>query len=223
MGVLSVATPVSRAGYEVQILDQRIEPQWRRVLETALAGGLLCVGVSSMTGPQLRHALEVSRLVKEHGDIPVVWGGIHPSLLPEQTLENEYIDIVVQGEGEETFLELVQALAGRTSLQSVRGIWYKDNGHIRQTDARPVLDLNTQPPLAYDLIESRKYIRVMSGVEHLNFFTSRGCPHRYTFCFNTPFNNQSWRALAEQRDVQDGRAAGLLFLLHRQKELFTTI
>ena len=57
-----------------------------------------------MTEPQLQFALEISRIAKKYGNSPVVWGGVHPSLLPEQTLENENIDVVVQGEGEETFL-----------------------------------------------------------------------------------------------------------------------
>ena len=77
---------------------------------------------------------------------PVVWGGIHPSLLPAQTLENEDIDIIVQGEGEETFLELVQALDGKQPLSTVKGIWYKENGHIKSTGMRSFVDLNKQPP-----------------------------------------------------------------------------
>jgi radical SAM superfamily enzyme YgiQ (UPF0313 family) len=155
----------------------------------------ICVGVSSMTGPQLQFALEISRIAKKYGNSPVVWGGVHPSLLPEQTLENENIDVVVQGEGEETFLELVQALDGKRPLSSVKGIWYKENGHIKNTGIRPFVDLNQLPPLSYDLIDLGKYRRVLFGIPHQNFFTSRGCSRQCTFCFNTVFNRQRWRAM----------------------------
>jgi len=60
-----------------------------------------------MTGPQILYALEGCKLVKErYPDVPIIWGGIHASLLPEQTLENAYADIVVVEKREETFPEL---------------------------------------------------------------------------------------------------------------------
>ena len=97
MSLLCIATPVMDGGYDVKIIDQRVEPRWRSVLKEELRKDPICVGVSSMTGPQLRHALEISKIAKEYGNAPVIWGGIHPSLLPEQTLRNDNIDIVVQG------------------------------------------------------------------------------------------------------------------------------
>lgn len=202
MSLLCIATPVINAGYDVNILDQRIEPRWRSILKQELRKDPICVGISSMTGPQLRHALEISKIAKEYGNAPVVWGGIHPSLLPAQTLENEDIDIVVQGEGEETFLELVQALEGKRPLSTVKGIWYKENGHIKSTGTRPFIDLNKQPPLPYHLTDLRKYTRTMFGIEHLNFFTSRGCPHQCTFCVNAAFDKKRWRAMDPDLVVQ---------------------
>jgi anaerobic magnesium-protoporphyrin IX monomethyl ester cyclase len=195
LGLLSVATQVSLSGYPVRIIDQRVEPDWRSILTEELAQEPICVGISSMTGPQLQFALEISAIAKRYGNAPIVWGGVHASLLPEQTLQNEHIDIVVQGEGEETFLELVQALDGKRPLSAVKGIWYKENGAIKHTGNRPFVDLNQLPPLSYDLIDPAKYRRVMFGVPQQNFFTSRGCPHQCTFCYNTAFDRKRWRAM----------------------------
>ncbi|MGB7575272.1 MAG: radical SAM protein, partial [Thermodesulfobacteriota bacterium] len=189
-------------GYDVKIIDQRVEPGWRSILKQELQKDPICVGVSSMTGPQLRHALEISKIAKEYGNAPVIWGGIHPSLLPEQTLRNDNIDIVVQGEGDETFLELVQALEGKRPLSAVNGIWYKQNGHIKSTGTRSFVDLNKQPPLPYHLVELRNYTRTMFGIEHLNFFTSRGCPHQCTFCVNAAFDKKRWRPMDPDLVVQ---------------------
>ena len=88
----------------------------------------MCVGVTSTTGPQLRHALEVSQVVKARSDVPVVWGGIHATLLPEQTLERPEIDFVVQGEGERTFEELVAALERGGAVGDIAGVWRKEAG-----------------------------------------------------------------------------------------------
>ncbi len=195
MGLLCIATSADRAGYQIKIIDQRIESNWHTILMQELEKDPICIGISSSTGPQLQYALEISRIAKEYGNKPVVWGGVHPSILPEQTLQNEYIDIVVQGEGEETFLELVQALEGKKPLSTVKGIWYKENGLIKHTGIQPFIDLNIQPPLSYHLIELRKYIKTIFGTERLSFFTSRGCPHQCKFCFNTVFNRRRWRAM----------------------------
>jgi len=202
MGLVCIATPVLEAGYDVKIIDQRLEPDWRNILRSELDKNPVCVGISSTTGPQLRYALELSKIVKADGGAPVVWGGVHPSILPEQTLQNENIDIVVQGEGEETFLELVSALDKGTSLSAVKGIWYKDDGTIRSTGLRPFIDLDKQPPLAYHLVEPRRYIRKVFGVERLSFITSRGCPHGCTFCFNSVFDRRRWRSMDPDLAVQ---------------------
>jgi anaerobic magnesium-protoporphyrin IX monomethyl ester cyclase len=202
MSLLCIATPVVNAGYDVKIIDQRVEPKWRSILKEELRKDPICVGISSMTGPQLRYALEISKIVKAYGNSPVVWGGIHASLLPAQTLENENIDIIVQGEGEETFPDLVQALEDKRPLLTVKGIWYKENGHIKSTGMRSFVDLNKQPPLPYHLTDLRKYTRTMFGIEHLNFFTSRGCPHQCTFCFNAAFDKKKWRPMDPDLTVQ---------------------
>jgi len=195
MGPLCLAAPLRRRGYEVRILDQRVEPDWRAILRQELEKRPVCVGVSSMTGPQIRHALEVSRIAKAHGAAPVVWGGIHPTILPAQTLENESIDIVVQGEGEESFPELVDAIDEGRSLRGVRGIWFKEDGRILHTEKRPHTVLGEQPPLDYDLIDLKKYLRIISGVGHLNVLTSRGCTRACTFCFTAAAGSKRWRAM----------------------------
>jgi anaerobic magnesium-protoporphyrin IX monomethyl ester cyclase len=202
LSLLCMATPVINAGYDVKIIDQRVEPRWRSILKEELQKDPICVGVSSTTGPQLRHALEISKMVKEYGNSPVIWGGAHASLLSAQTLKHEHIDIVVQGEGEETFPELVEALDGKRPLSTVQGIWYKENGYIKNTGMRPFVDPNLQPPLPYELIDLRKCTRAMFGIEHLDFFTSRGCPHQCAFCYNADFHKKRWRPMDPDIAIQ---------------------
>lgn len=88
LSLLYPATQLARSGYRVQIVDQRIDRQWPRTLEQILRKGkVLCVGISSMTGFQIRGGLAASRIVKEISpETPVVWGGVHPSIMPEQTV-----------------------------------------------------------------------------------------------------------------------------------------
>lgn len=195
LGLLCVATPLVYYGYSVRVIDQRVDPHWFSSLEAELKFGPLCVGISSTTGPQLKHALEISRAVKKISNTPVVWGGVHASLLPEQTLQQPEIDFVVQGEGEETFLELVKALENKAPFRDIAGLWYKENGKTIHTSPRPFIDLNLQPPLEYDLVDVPQYVRTVFGVQRLSFSTSRGCAYPCAFCYNTTFNKRRWRAL----------------------------
>ena len=195
IGPLSVATPLDIAGYKVKIIDQWTEPNWEQILLAELKTKPICVGVTAMTGMQLLWALKASELVKRNSDVPVVWGGVHASLLPRQTLENPYIDIVVQGEGEETFFELVRALGNRQPLDMVKGIWFKDSGQIKQTLPRPFIDLNRQPLLSYHLFDLKSHMSSTFGVDALAFETSRGCPFDCAFCYNISFNQRKWRAI----------------------------
>ena len=195
LGILSVAAPLVRLGYSVRVIDQRTSPSWNSILKAELEGDPICVGISSTTGPQLKYALEATRFVKQHSPVPVVWGGVHASLLPEQTLKKNEIDYVVQGEGEITFKELVQALEKGSEVSGIAGLWYKENGKICRSSPRPFVDLNEQPPPAYDLVDISQYERTVFGVNRLSFSTSRGCTYPCAFCYNTSFNRRQWRAL----------------------------
>jgi len=201
VGLLSVATPLDEAGYQVRIIDQWTEPDWELSLLAELKTRPICVGVTAMTGGQLWWALKASEIVKRNSDVPVVWGGVHSSLLPQQTLENTYIDIVAQGEGEETFFELVRALANKDALNTVKGIWYKEDGQIKQTPPRPFIDLNRQPPLSYHLVNLKSHMLNVSGVDALRFEASRGCPFDCAFCYNTAFNKRQWRSMSTEQMI----------------------
>jgi len=100
LGILAVATPLLRAGYEVTLIDSTITPNFqKRVLDEVKDA--LCLGISLVTGPMIRETVAIARAVKEwNPEFPIILGGWHPSLLPKQTLEAECIDYVVRGQGE---------------------------------------------------------------------------------------------------------------------------
>ena len=193
--LICIGSPLVRKGYRVRIIDQRIECDWRTTLENELRKDPICVGVTSTTGPQLRHALEISRAVKESSDVPVVWGGHHATLLPEQTLEKPEIDYVVQGEGEVAFKALVKALEDGQSIEAIPGVWYTKNRRAGHTEPGPFVDLNLEPALEYDLVDVPRYRRTVFGIPRLSFSTSRGCSFPCSFCYSTIVHKRRFRAL----------------------------
>ena len=91
LGLLYCATPLVCQGYTVTIVDGFASPAWAHELADALRDKPLCFGVTCMTGPQILRALDACRRVRaRYPDVPIVWGGIHPTLLPEQTLDTRW-------------------------------------------------------------------------------------------------------------------------------------
>lgn len=197
LSLLGAAAKLDEAHYPVILIDQRISSDWKSDLNKALKQNPLCVGVTSMTGSQITYALEMSAYAKQHSSAPVAWGGVHASLFPLQTIKNSLVDLVVKGEGEETFLHLVSRLEQGQSLRGLEGVVYKDGDEIVENPDRPFLDLNTLPPMPYHLINVDQYLHRYFDEDHvLEVETSRGCPYNCTFCYNPLYSQQRWRALS---------------------------
>jgi anaerobic magnesium-protoporphyrin IX monomethyl ester cyclase len=127
LGILAVATPLLRNGYTVKLIDSTITPNYKQTVLEEVKDAL-CLAISLVTGPMIRETVEIARAVKAwNPDFPVVLGGWHPSLLPTQTLEAPFIDIVVRGQGEDSLLELVQHLENRAAIDLIPGIGFKRN------------------------------------------------------------------------------------------------
>jgi len=135
----------------------------------------------------------------------VVVGGIHPSALPQSTLADGMFDIAVIGEGEQTFLEIVDqyALDGgkltSTSLREINGIAYKKGKDIAITKERPLIeDIDTIPFPARDLFDMKSYLRpsqVIRGITKrtASILSSRGCPFSCVYCASHVVHKRRWR------------------------------
>jgi len=188
ISLLPIAFYLQRGGYEPVLFDARIEDYRKLSLKE-----VICVGISSMTGIQIANAIEITRHIRNvNSNIPIIWGGIHPTLLPEQTVSHNLVDIVVRGEGEATMLELVQHLDAGQPLRNVPGITYQENDYIVNNSDRDFIDLNELQYLPYELLDMEKYKNfILTNQFFLN--TSRGCPYNCAFCYNMSFNRRKWR------------------------------
>lgn len=194
LGLLSVASTIVD-DYEIKIIDQRLDDNWEEKVESESQNSI-CVGITSMTGEQILNGLEISKIVKKNTN--VIWGGIHPTILPKQTLENKSIDFTVIGEGEVTFPRLLKALKNKNKQEfnTIKGIGYKDASGTHINEWQNHLDLNNLPDLPYYLLEMDKYITKRDGFKRcLTLETSRGCPHNCTFCSNPIIHKRKWRSL----------------------------
>jgi radical SAM superfamily enzyme YgiQ (UPF0313 family) len=178
--------------------------------------------------------------VREHApDVKTIMIGGHVSALPEQTLREEAVDFVCQGEGPRTVLQLLEVLRAKAAeqLPEVEGLWYRDGSGVRQTRAAPLIkDLDAElPRLAWDLLPMDRYRahnwhcfgRLDRRQPYASIYTSLGCPYKCTFCcINAPFGAPSYRhrsaasvvaeldLLAERYGVQNVKILDEMFVLN---------
>ncbi|MFZ5351492.1 MAG: B12-binding domain-containing radical SAM protein [Bacillota bacterium] len=208
LSVLSLVSQFQPSEYEILVIDGRTDDWNKMNLKEWLDSDVVCIGVSAMTSYQIQDGLEFTKLVKGYNNkITVVWGGWHPSLMPEQTIKNELIDIVVTGQGEIAFRALVRVLAEGSDLKSVPNILYKDsNSKIVMNEKKPYLDLVLTNPIeqSYSYVNMERYVEPLWGSTRvIGYESSRGCPWSCSFCSIGSVYKKRWNALPAER-VVDG-------------------
>lgn len=173
------------------------------------------LAMSVMPGPQLVGAVPLTRRLKaRYPDIPMVWGGFFPSLYPKPVLNADYVDWIVRGQGEDTFLELLEVLEGRRDPKEVAGLGFRDGDRNHIGREREWKGPEELPPIPYHKIDVDDYIHpTFLGRRSAVHQSSIGCPYGCKFCgvisfwgrrqkFETPAHTEEQlRYLVEEHGV----------------------
>jgi anaerobic magnesium-protoporphyrin IX monomethyl ester cyclase len=157
----------------------------------------------------------ICKALKENTSSKVSIGGLHPSALPEQTLAEEDVDFVIEGEGPYTLVVLIHELRkGHSDYSSVPGLWYWDNEVIKHNPRAPLIDnLDEVLPIgAWDLLPMEKYRAhnwhcfddIENRMPYGAIYTSLGCPYSCIFCcINAPFGKPGIRYRSPELVVKE--------------------
>src|SRR3989338_454172 len=194
LSILYVGSALKKSGFEVKIyniLPNRIDDNIQEIIDP----DPLFVGFSVFTVIRTAVAARMSQNLKQRSpSLKIVWGGIHPSLVPRQCLEEDFVDMAVVGEGEETAVELALALKQGYGLKGIKGVGFKEEGEIFLNEARPLIKNLDNYGLDWSLINIRGCIdKTTDGLRSISYMTSRGCPFNCGFCYNLAFNKRRWR------------------------------
>jgi radical SAM superfamily enzyme YgiQ (UPF0313 family) len=177
LGLLAVGSALPQERYDVSITDARIEPGAEQTL-LERAKSAAAVGITVFSGPSIGMALRLSReLKKRFPMLPVIWGGWHPSILPEQCIESGAVDAVVIAQGEATFRDLLDVIDDRDRWTAIPGLCLKTNGTAQRTAARPLAKMDRFPAARYELLDVDTYFR-NKGKRQIDYSSSRGCPYK---------------------------------------------
>ncbi len=179
---------------DYQIFCQDVEDELVPTnLVKLLEGSSPVIGISCMVS-MLPFVLIGAREYKaERPDCKIILGGPGPSGVADAIISNlPWIDIVVKGEGEETLLDVVEAIRGNSSIEGIPGITYRDSDGVHSNPPRRrIHDLDRLRFPAYDRVDLSKY-------DKISIITGRGCPHRCSFCDVAPL----WHNKTQLRSVE---------------------
>jgi anaerobic magnesium-protoporphyrin IX monomethyl ester cyclase len=214
-GILYLADSLEKAGFSVRLMhEEGSKTNIRKLLALVSEEKPLLVGFSTFTAPSIIPTIQASMEIKKRHDIPIVWGGYHPTIAPEQTLMNDFIDLVTIGEGERTIVELANVLhehgMDTQELVKVAGIGFKENGEAVFTRPRPLIkNLDDIYPAWHHLdieryfYSGKNFYSGLRGEKVIALITSRGCPWRCGYCFNQAVNKRRFRAQSAQRVISE--------------------
>ena len=120
--------------------------------------------------------------------VPIICGGIHPTSLPEETIEEDCFDMICLGEGEGAMEDLLQRMREKKSYNDIKNLWVKDaTGHIHKNEKRPVI----RPLENLPNPDKSFFAKYGALTSRIMIMTTRGCPFACTFCINS-FRNAAY-------------------------------
>lgn len=201
LGLICIGSALEKAGYEVKILPTSRYENYKEIIEEECKNCLL-IGITVLT-LEVPHAIEISEFIKEKcPEIPVVWGGWHVTLFPEQTVESLLVDYVIVGDGDELIVELANNLRDKKKMKN----------HLL-TNKKHV-NMEKLPIPNYDLVMKLEEYFNEDLTDKFNEYldykirwfpyqSSRGCPGRCKFCINTVTNNRAFRKKSAEKAVSE--------------------
>lgn len=161
------------------------------------------------------HTTRFLARMKEEHDIPVICGGIHATLQPENAISPDCIDYIVVGEGEDVIIPLIDWVLNKNPIpdRTPVPVWYKKDGSIVKTSGNQLVDLSGLPYMNYDFYDERQFMRPFEGriTRSGDVHTMRGCPKRCSYCCNAELNKiyqkmegwTGWRTYTPERFVAE--------------------
>ncbi len=206
MNLLHLGTFLQGQGYEIKIIDCHVENDYKALIKSEIANAF-CIGISCMTA-QVKHGREIAAYIKQELKVetPIVFGGVHPTLYPKQTVVDFLVDYVIISEGEIPFHNLLQALENKeyAKIRIFPGVASVDeNGQVYVNNPAYTFDYRDMPEFDYSLINPKVIQVLKQNNDYFPLITSRGCPFKCAFCINVVTRNTKWRNFTTTRTIAE--------------------
>ncbi len=190
IGLALLGAVAESMGHRARILDIGLEKDPERVLRQTLesehfdVAGLSCMSVEFLGGLETANAIR-----KLSPETHIIFGGQHPTIMPEMAMKADCVDSICLGEGEDVWSDFLARMAAGQELDGIDGLWFRRRGEVVRNQPRQTyVDVDAVPMPAYHLLEIERYFDIdfvrFPTVDRraIQIFTSRGCPYRCIYC-----------------------------------------
>ena len=196
LGLGYLAAYLMERNYSVKIVDEEVDRLTSEKIRNITDRDNQLFGISCMT-PNISRGYELADLIKSvHPKSTVIFGGIHPTVVPEEVLNRPAVDLVVRGEAEPVIEEIVVNHKNGTDFKNILSCSYRDNGKVIHNEKAPLIDINFLPDIPYHLFDSKVY--------DMGFvISSRGCPYNCFFCSQRAINGNIYRYRSAEKVINE--------------------
>jgi len=181
LGIMYLSSALKRAGHETDLICFKKENVFQKLKE--LKPDIIAY---SITTGNHKEYIALNKEIKKSFDIYSVFGGPHPTFYPEM-IEEEGVDALCRGEGEEAFIEFVERFEKKKNPEKTKNFWVKKGNKIIKNAVRDLIqNLDDIPFPDRELIYKKD--KLLKNLKMKRFITSRGCPFKCTYCFNKQYN-----------------------------------
>jgi anaerobic magnesium-protoporphyrin IX monomethyl ester cyclase len=196
--------------YDFVFVDgNREEDPWATIKKYLDTGEYKYFGTTCMPGPQLTQAIPFSQKIRaEYPNVVNVWGGYFASNQYKVVINSDYVDYIVNGPGDETFPQLINALENNTPVDEIRNLIYKKDDEIVKTAKAHLQNQDELPQLPYDFLDQfypvESYLgNTFMGNKTISYHSSFGCPFTCSFCAVVPIYNARWKGKSANNIYED--------------------
>ena len=199
-GIRTISGVLKKAGYNVKVVFMTLSEDYSKNYTLSelnqllrICDGSSLIGINSFASTSKR-AAKIINFLKKKLNSPIVYGGVHTTISPEDCIK--YSDIICVGEGEGAIIELAEAISQNKKIDKIKNLWIKKEGRIIKNPIRDLVDnLDTLPLPDYDIKDHyilennriRKFTEYDIGGQ-IFFLTGRGCPYGCDYCSNSLLN-----------------------------------
>jgi anaerobic magnesium-protoporphyrin IX monomethyl ester cyclase len=207
--VLQIAASIDGI-YEWIIVDGNLEKDpWTVIEKYLVSGKIKYFACTVMPGPQLKQAIPFTKKIRtSYPHIKIVFGGYFASNQYKVNLDSGYVDYIVNGPGDNTFPQLINALENNLPLESIKNLIYKKGDQLVKTAKEELLDLDKLPTLPYSKLNNFYPLqnllpKTYLGKKTIAYHSSFGCPFTCSFCAVVPIYNARWKGKSAQGIYND--------------------
>jgi len=181
-GIATLSAVLKNKGHETSLIDTTFKLSDEEILTKAKSFNPDLIAITTAAN-DFEYASGIANLLKKNLKVPLIAGGFHPTIAPEEAISKKSFDMICIGEGEQALLELVTNLENKKPITKIKNLWFKKNGKIIKNPVRPLIqNIDSIPLPDREIFDYHKYLEWNHGTA--TFLSTRGCPFNCSYCIN---------------------------------------